>query len=67
METALVGVILTAIGQFAVMHVVLAAAVALDDADDDEQENQEGQCQDHSDEPSSGDDTVVALWNHHDI
>lgn len=38
-ESALVRVVLTSVGQFAVVHVVLAAAVALDDADDDEQED----------------------------
>lgn len=67
METTLVRVVLTSIGQLAVVHVVLATAVTLDDADDDEQQDQEGQSQNHSDEPSSSDDTVVALWNHHNI
>lgn len=67
MEATLVGVVLTAIGQLTIVHVVLATAVALDDANDDEKEDEEGKCEDHPDEPSGSDDASVAVLHRNDI
>lgn len=50
-EATLFGVIVAAVGQFPVVHIVLAAPIPLDDADDDQQQYQERNGQHHSDEP----------------
>lgn len=50
-EATLFGVIVAPVGQFPVVHIVLAAPIPLDDADDDQQQYQERNGQHHSDEP----------------
>jgi hypothetical protein len=49
------------------VHVVLAAAIALDDADDAEQEDEEGESEDHADEPASGGNAVLAWWSDENV
>jgi hypothetical protein len=67
MESTLVGIILSTIGQFPVVHIVLAATVALNDATDDEKEEKENKGEDHADEPASGGDAAFTWWHHHHI
>lgn len=67
MESAFVGVVLTAVGHLAVLNVVLSASVALDDANDAEEENEEGKGEDHADEPASSGDSIVVLRCHNDV
>lgn len=67
MESTLVGIVLASIGQFSVVHVVLAATIALDDADDAEEEDEEGKGENHADEPAGSCDAVFAWWSDEDI
>ena len=67
METTLIGIILTAVGQFSVVHVVFATAVALNNADDDKKEDEEGESKNHADEPAGSSDTIVTMWHNHNI
>lgn len=53
-ETALLRVIVSPIRQLPIVHIILAASVSLDDADDDQQQDQEGDRKHHADEPTSG-------------
>jgi hypothetical protein len=66
-ESTLVGIVLTSVGEFSVVHVVLAAAIALDDADDAEEEDEEGKGENHADEPAGGGDAVFAWWSDENI
>lgn len=52
MESALVWVVAAPIGQLAVVHVVLAAPIPLDYADDNQEQQQERYRQHHADEPA---------------
>lgn len=67
MESTLIRIVLSSISQFAIVHVVFAAAIALDDANDDEKKDEEGESENHADEPTGGSDAVVPLWHHNDI
>jgi len=51
-EAALFGIIPPAVGQLPIVDIVLAAPIAPDDANDDEQDDDEGQGQHHAYEPS---------------
>lgn len=67
METAFVGIVLTAIGQLTIVNVVLAATVSLDDANDHKEKDEEGKSEDHADEPARSCDAVISLRHHDDI
>lgn len=43
MESTLVRIVLSTVSQFTVVHIVLAASIALNDANDDEQEDEKGE------------------------
>jgi hypothetical protein len=62
MEAALVGIVLSTVGEFSVVNVILATAVALDDANDDQEKDKEGKSEEHSNEPSCRCDAVVSRW-----
>jgi hypothetical protein len=67
-ESALIGIVLTTVGELSVMNIVLATAVALDDANDAQEEDEEGKSEEHSNEPSCSSDAIVT-WrrNYHTI
>lgn len=67
MEATFIGIVLTSVGQFAVMYIVLAATISFDYADNNEQKDKEGKGKDHSNEPSSCNDAVIVLWNNNNI
>jgi hypothetical protein len=67
MESTLVGIILSSVSQFSVVHVVFATSVALDDATDDKKKKKEHESENHADEPASSRDAVAAWWDYHDI
>lgn len=66
-EAALVRVVLTSIGQLTIMHIILSTSIALDDADDHKKKDEEGEREDHSNEPTSCDYTVLSLRHHDNI
>lgn len=54
METSLIGIVTSPIGKLAIVDIILAAAIALDDADYDKYKQKNGNRQHHSNEPSGG-------------
>lgn len=61
MESALIRIVLSSIGQFAVVNVIFASTISLNYANDDEKKDEEGEREDHSNKPTSGCNAVLIL------
>jgi hypothetical protein len=60
---SLFGVVGSAVSNFSLVHCVLSTSVPLDDAHNDEDKQEKGNCQHHADEPASCSHCVLGLNN----
>lgn len=67
MKSAVIGIILSPIGQLTIVHIIFSSAVSFNDANDDEQEDKKCEREYHSNKPSSSCYAVVSLRHHHNI